>query len=203
MIAFITGLIGAIFGACIAYFSDWLKEQRKKRDEQHGAIVRTQLALIGQLNSINNIQIQFLDPHRKDPQRSMKLIRFDTEVAELRVAYDSISFLLVTINANLVLDVHAAEQSYFSAMTALTLRNQAFDKLHANSEVEKLDLQTGQCTVRPKDPRDLKLLTDTTDNLYKTADTARERLALQIKELEKAGKALYPKRKFLQIAGQK
>ena len=197
--SFFTGLIGAIFGACVAYCSDWLKEQRKKRNEQHGAIVRTQLALIGQFNTINNLKQQYLDQFRNDPQREAKLIRFEMQDAHLRVAYDPIAFLLMTKTPSLVLEVHSAEQSYFSAMEALTARNQAFEKIHARSELEKLNQQTGQSTILVKDPRDIVLLKHTTENLYTTVDTAMDRLALQIKELQKAGKSLYPKKRFLQI----
>jgi hypothetical protein len=201
--ALLTGLVGAIFGACIAYFSDWLKEWRKRRNEQHGAIVRTQLALIGQFNTIRNLQKQCLDPLRDDPARVQKLIHFEMQDANLRVPYDSIAFLLSTDNPTLVLEIHAAEQAYLSALEGLRARNQAFNKLHSNSTLEAIDPKTGKCTVVSHDPRDIKLLEDTTALLYDTVDRARERLELQIKDLHKAGKALYPKRKFLQIAGEK
>jgi hypothetical protein len=202
-----TGLIvaacGALFGAFTAYLADYIKEWRRTRNERHGAIVRTQLALSGQLNTVSNIQQQFLAPLRDDPERDKKLIRFTMQRTGLCVAYDSISFLLMTNHANLVLDVHSAEQSYRSAMEALDSRNQAFDRFHANLRLDGFDPNTGQCTGVPKDPRDLKLLKDTTDNLYRAVDKASERLALQAKELEKAGKSLYPKREFLPNAGER
>lgn len=201
--SFITGLIGAIFGACIAYFSDWVKEQRKQRNEQHGAIVRTQLALIGQYNTIANLQQQYLDQFRNDTDRHLKMVHFDMQCTNLHVAYDSISFLLMTKNPEVVLDVHAAEETYFSAMESLSSRNQAFEKLHSRSQLNQLDPKTGRTTITVSDPRDLHLLKQTTDNLYKTVDAAGDRLATQIKQLEKTGKSLYPARKFLQIAGEK
>ena len=123
--------------------------------------------------------------------------------ASLRVAYDSISFLLTTKNPTLILDVQAAEQSYISDMESLTWRNDAYEKLHMNSKLEKIDNQTGQCNIRIEDPRGLKLLKDSTDALYTSVDKARVRIDFQIKELHKAGKLLYPKKEFLQIAGRK
>jgi hypothetical protein len=202
-VAFWTGFVGIIFGACIAYFSDWLKESRRKRNDQHAAIMCAQLALISQFNTIENLDEQHLARFRQDQQRERKLISFDMHDTNLRVDYHAVSFLLTTNNPTLVLDVHAAEQSYLSVMDALKLRNDAFAKLHTNSQVQNFDPQTGHCSIAVKDPRDLKLLEDMTNALYTAIDRAKERLPLQVKELHNAGKLLYPKRKFLQVAGKK
>jgi len=128
------------------------------------------------LNTLDNIKEQHLDLFQKCPIRERKLIQFRMTDASLRVAYDSISFLLTTKNPTLILDVQAAEQSYISDMESLTWRNDAYEKLHMNSKLEKIDNQTGQCSIR---------------------------IDFQIKELHKAGKLLYPKKEFLQIAGRK
>jgi hypothetical protein len=102
-----------------------------------------------------------------------------------------------------VLEVLAAEETYVSAMHALAARNWAYDKLHANSVLEQFNPETGQCRLLAKDPRDVMLLKHATDNLYRTADAARDRLSLQIEEIEKAGKSLFPRRTFLKVAGHK
>jgi hypothetical protein len=52
------------------------------------------------------------------------------------------------------------------------------------------NFQTGHCTVIPKDPRDVMLLKHATDGLYQALDRAHERLGVEIKELEAAGKPL-------------
>lgn len=201
--AFWMGFLGILFGACIAYLSDWMKECRKKRSDQHGAIMCAQLALISQYNTIDNLDQQHLAPFREDKQRERKLISFDMHDTNIRVDYHAISFLLTTNNPTLVLDVHAAEQSYLAAMDALRFRNDAYARLHSNSQVQDIDLQTGKCSIAVKDPRDLKLLKDMTDALYTATDHAKDRLPLQLKELHNAGKLLYPNKKFLQIAGKK
>jgi hypothetical protein len=200
---FFTALMGTFFGAVSAYWTERTKERRKKRVEEHGAIIRAQMALIGQLNTVRAIQTQHLEPFRDDPQRVTKLISFEMSDTSLRVPYDAISFLLMAKDANLVLEVHAAEQSYFSVMEVLSARNKAQDALHKNSRVETFNPQTGACTIVINDPRNLKLLKDFTDALYTAADNARDRLTLQIQELEKAGKRAYPKKKFLKIVGKK
>ncbi len=200
---FFAAMTGAFFGAACAFWFERSKEKEKKQADECGAIMRSQLALIGQLNTLNNIKEQHLDLFRKDPIRERKLIQFHMTDASLRVPYDSISFLLTTKNPTLVLDVQSAEQSYISAMECLTLRNDAYEKLHKNSKLEKMDNQSGQCSVRVEDLRDLKLLKDLTDALYTSVDNASVRIESQIKELFNAGKLLHPKKNFLQIAGKK
>src|ERR1035437_3073135 len=199
---FLAAMAGGFFCAACAFLFERSKEKEKKQADECGAIMRSQLALIGQLNTLDNIKEQHLDLFRKDPLRERKLIQFHMTDASLRVAYDSISFLLTTKNPTLVLDVQAAEQSYISAMECLTWRNDAYEKLHKNSKLEKMD-EIGHCSIRVEDLRDLKLLKDLTDALYTSVDNACVRIDLQIKELHKAGKLLYPKKVFLQIAGRK
>jgi|ERR1035441_3435689 hypothetical protein len=189
------GLFGVILGACLAYGADWLKEYRKKHNEQHTGILRSQLALIGHLNTLNNIKTDYLDPVRHLPHREDKLIRYTMVDSSWRVPYDSIAFLLTTKNPTLVLEVHSAEQTYISAMHGLEARNQAYDQMHANSRLGNLNRNTGECIIQA-DPRHVLLVKQTTDSLYNTVDNAMERLTKAIKALYGAGKLLYPKRSF-------
>lgn len=202
VVTLLTGFVGTLIGACVAYFSDWVKERRKTRNEQCGGLIRAQLALITQFNTIHNIRQQYLDPLRNDPARVQKLIQFEMEDTKLRVPFDSISFLLSTKYPNVVLDVHSAEQSYVSAMGVLASRNAAFNELHDRSILESMDKQTGRCVIIAN-PRRIKLLEDLTGALYRAVDTAGERLAREIENLQISGKVLFPKKKFLQIAGEK
>lgn len=199
----INTLFGALLAVGVGLFADWYRERRKRQTEQFGGIVRSQMVLVSQLNTASNIKKQHLDRFRNDSQREFKLILFQMTGAPLRVDYNAISFLLTTHNAQLVLEVQAAEQCYFSAMEALEVRNHAYEKLHQNSELQQFDIKTGHTSIRPKDLRDVKLLKDRTDSLYVAVDRACEALALQIEELYKAGKAIYPKKQFLKIIGEK
>ena len=200
---FLAALTGAFFGAASAYMFENSKEKTKKLAEQHGAIIRAQMVLIGQFNTVRNIQKQYLDPFRSDPQREAKLTRFQVTDTSLRVAYDSISFLLMTKPLTPVLEIHAAEQTYICAIESLKLRNEVYEQFHKRAKLEKIDMHSGQCTVRVEDPRDIKLLKDLTNNLYQAVDDACGRLSLQIKELHKAGKLVDSKKEYLLIAGEK
>ncbi len=195
-------MFSAFFGAtCAMSFQRW-KEKQKRIEDEHGAIVRGQMVLVGQLNTICNVKEQHLDQFRDDPKRELKLINFRMADAGLRVAYDSLSFLLNAKNPALLLDVHSAEQSYISAMDCLTWKNEAFVKLNENSTLEKAS-DSGQITIKIKDQRDLIQLKMLTDALYKAMDTAEAKLGEQVKELSKAGKLLHPKKRFLEITGRK
>ena len=121
----------------------------------------------------------------------------------LRVAYDKIAFLLNRKKANLVLEIHAAEQSYISAIETLQWRNEAYERLHKNSKLVEMFPQSSHCKVAVEDIRDIKLLKDLTNALYTQVDNAHERVNLQIKELFKAGKEIFSDREFLQIIGEK
>jgi hypothetical protein len=189
------GLFGVILGACLAYAGDALKERRKTHNEQHKAILRSQLALIGHLNTLTIIKKDYLDPARESHEREKQLIRYRMEDTNWRVPYDSIAFLLITKNPNIVLAVHSAEQTYISAMHALEARNQAYEQLHASSKLEGMDPNTGQC-ILTADRRHIHLLKLTTDSLYTTVDTAIGRLTTEIKELYDTGKFLYPDRSY-------
>ena len=199
MTEFIAAVAGVFFGAVVTFFIERYKEKKKRQDEQHGAIVRTQLALIDQLNTVSNIRRQHLNALRNDPQRAAMLISFHMTENCLRVSYDSIAFLLMTKDPNLVMAILSAEHTFRSAVDALKLRNDAYEKLHKNAEIEAMDA-AGKCRLIVKDPRDIKLLTDTTNSLYWAVDNACERCETQIAELFKAGKKLFPNKNFLTCA---
>lgn len=199
MTEFIAAVAGVFFGAVVTFFLERHKENKKRIDEQHGAIVSAQLALIGQLNTVSNIRKQHLNPLREAPQREAKLISFHMTENPMRVTFDSIAFLLMEKDPDLVMQIHSAEQTFLSAVDALKIRNDAYEKLHRNAMIESMD-ETGKCRLIVKDPRDVKLLKDTTNNLYDAVDKACERCETQVAGLFKAGKKLFPGKTFLKCA---
>lgn len=197
MSEFISALVGAIVGAVAAFGFEAYRDHRKTKEDRYGAIIRTQFALIGQLNTMSIIKSQHLDAFRDDPNRAAKLLHFDYTKSALLISFESIAFLLID-HPNLVMAVHNAERSYVSAMECVDKRNAAYDELHRNSVLQSMD-ETGRCTIGIKDPRPIKLLKDTTDHLYVSVDRASERASKQIEELRKVGKALFPELKFLAL----
>lgn len=199
---FWSALAGAFFGAATAYYFQRTSEKQKRLDEQHGAILRAQLSLIGQFNTLKNIQVQLLDPFRKDPEREYKMVMMFQASSALAVNYDALAFLLDTKWANLVGDIHVAERCYQTSVGALSMRNDAVRQLHARSELQAFDPVTGNSRIKA-DPRDAKSVKDLTDGLFNSVDDSVLKIDAAIKELKKAGKAVFPKKRFLSLEDAK
>lgn len=196
----VSALSGAFFGAIAAYWFQRYLEKSKLMDANHAGIMRAQLALISQMNTVENYRRQHLDPLRADPQRDTKLLLTYRTSRCLEVNYEELAFLLESDNANTLMRVQVAERSYWAAIEAIDERNDTMRRLHDRAEVEKADLSTGYFTIRA-DPRDIKLLKDNTGALYGCVDHAEKLLSDTIVELKRVGKALFPKRKFLSVEG--
>jgi hypothetical protein len=192
---FMSALAGAFFGALAAWYFQQRTEWQKSRDEQHGAIVRAQLALISYLNTLRNIQTQHLAPFRSDPDREKKMVMFFQAPSHLSIDFNALSFLLMTDHPNLVQDLYLAERSYQTAISSLELRNKAVEKMHAQSQLQTME-ESGRCIIKV-DPRATKLVRDTTDSLFGSVDDAAGKCDSGIKGLKKIGKELFPKKRFL------
>jgi len=199
---FISALAGAFFGALAAYWFQRFSEKKKQADTNHAAILRAQLALISQINILENFRRQTLDPLRNDPERFLKMLLTYRANNCIAVDYESLSFLLDSNNATLLLQVQVAERGYQSAMDAIDERNLTMKDIRAHSDVAKANMETGQFTVRA-DPRDIKLLKDNTDALYSSVDHAEKICGEVIAELNKVGKHVFPKRRFLSLEEKK
>ncbi len=195
---FVSALSGAFFGALAAYWFQRWSEGKKSADANHSATLAAQLALISQLNIIENFRRQHLDPLRNDTAREFKMLLVYKPSSHLSVNFESLSFFLAAKEPNILMQIQVAERCFYSAMDAIDVRNQSMRELHARSDVEKADISTGHFTVKA-DPRDIKLLKDNTSALYTSMDDAEAKLSEAIRELKAAGKKLYPKRHFLSV----
>jgi hypothetical protein len=193
---FISALAGAFFGAWAAYYLQRESENRKEKDARHGAILQAQLALVTQLNTLQNIQKQWLDKFRSDPERAMKMWRFYQAASTLEIDFKSLAFLLDGEHAGFVAELHVVDRCYKTAMDALEVRNKEYERLRDHSEVVGGSLATGQFELRA-DIRDIKMLRDATDSLFESVDDAERKCSQAIKDLKTVGKKVFPKRKFL------
>ncbi len=193
---FIAALLGALAGSLSAYYGQQKAEKLRLQEEHHGALILAQLALIGQVNSLENLREQYLDPYRNNPRRDKEMVMFSQVGSQLAINYDALAFLLMTDYSNLPLEISVAERSYQSAMSALEMRNIAFEKFHAKGRLIEADSGAGTCKIAA-DPRDLRFLKDTTDSLYEITDNALIKCDKAIHDLRSAGKVIFPKKKFL------
>lgn len=193
---FISALAGALFGALAAAWIQARTERRKGDEAKSGAITRTQMALISQLNVLASFRQRHLDPLRSHPQRELHMTQIHFPRSCLSVNYESIAFLIENSEPNLLLRVQVAERAYHSAIDAVEVRNRAIDKLNERGELQSGDHKTGEF-IMGVDPRDLKLVRDFTNDLYASTDYAEKLCAETITDLKTVGKKIFPKKTFL------
>jgi hypothetical protein len=193
---FTAALGGAFFGAWAAYALQQWSEKRKESDERHGAILQAQLALVTKLNTLRNIQTQWLNKFRTDQHRVYKMWRFYQAGSTLEIDFKSLAFLLDGEQASFLAELHVVDRCYKTAMDALEVRNKEYERLRDRSQVVDANMETGEFGIHA-DPRDVKMLKDATDSLFKSVDDAEKKCAQAIKDLKAAGKKVFPGRKFL------
>lgn len=195
---FLSALAGAFFGALAAYWFQQSSDKLKQRDAEHGALIRAQLALLGRLNTLQNIQQQFLEKHRADPRRATNMPMFHQAETSLPIDFDSLTFLLLTDHADLVNVLHLADRCYATSITTLAMRNEAMERMHSQGQPVDFDMKTGQGKI-VADARHIKLVMDLTEALYESVDDSVKKCDAVIKEIKKVGKVIFPKKKFLSL----
>src|SRR5574341_260300 len=192
----LSALFAAAFGGFSGAFVAFLLERRRREMEEKkskiSAALRAHLILIGYIETLENLNRQYLDPLRNDPQRNHKLTSSFISPVHLKLDLDSLSFLAEHRKPQVFHDIHLAQRAYYSAIDALDVRNSWLEKF-LGSEVKLLgyNRDTEQAYIAA-DPRSVKVLTDLTDSLYKATDLAIEKCNSAIKSLSSTIKELFP-----------
>lgn len=118
-------LLAAFLGAWLAYR---LQDNSRQRDEANTKISAANKAIFivfQQVNSLRLFQMDFIDPHRRDPgifismspimQEDHKSIRYD---------FDGLNFLLGTKHKQLLLDLFIEQQRFEAAIQAINYRSE-------------------------------------------------------------------------------
>lgn len=198
-------LAGAMAGSFSAYWLQRGSEKRRKRAEYVAEIIKAQIVLTTQLNTLRNLWENNLKPLQDVPDRNahLQLIRFFA-TGDPILDINAIAFLVTRKTPNITLHVHLAQRSYLNAIDALITRNRLYEELNLKSELVQLD---GKIVTVKSDPRLPLLLEAATDNLFRVFPPAMERCATMIKELAKDGgeryytwfSRRYGKRRFLKV----
>jgi len=195
---FISALAGALFGALAAFYFQLRTERQKETRSRQSAIIRTQMALISQLNILAGFRQRQLEPLRNVPERECHMTQIYLPRNCLSVDFESIAFLLESGESNLLLQIQVAERAYHSAIDAIDVRNRAIERLHERGELQSGDHNTGEFVVGA-DPRDMKMVKDFTDGLYSSTDHAEKLCSEAVIALNSAGKRIFPNKKFLLV----
>jgi hypothetical protein len=170
---FVTGASGAFFGALAAFLFERWRSRRDREDEHHSAVLRVQMTLIFNINSLINLKRSLLDPYRDLPTRESQIPHFSQITNTFAVDLDSLSFFLEEGSPNLLMDIYLADRGYHNAIDSIRCRNDALCDIRNTAEVLGFDSNTGQANI-VADLTKLKLLKDSTDAMYICIEKALE-----------------------------
>jgi hypothetical protein len=193
-----SSLFGAFFGALAAYLFTVRYEKKKEIAAQHDSSIRLQMTLIFLYNFLCNVRDQHLNEYRDDPNRAFKLVQFYVAPPDLKVNYESISFLMVGDTAQLVHDIYLAEQDCRNVVDTLAARNDKLEEIYSkpNTQVGPTDMQSGLTKIQVS-AYDQKIAKDLTDALYECCDRVILKFEDVMPKVRLALKSKMPKRKFL------
>lgn len=195
---FLVAAFGALFGALAAYWFERWKDRKESVDANHAAVLRAQMTLICNVNSLAGLKRDFLDPYRDMTDRERQMAFFYQIMNTDTVDVGSLSFFLDGSDANLLLDLHLASKSYMNAADALRIRNIEFERFAASADIEKFDLETGKLGGMVSLLR-LKILKDATDSVFDCVDKALAKNERAVESLRQAAKPRFQNRKLLRF----
>lgn len=195
---FVLAGFGAFFGALAAYWFERWKDRQEDADANHAAVLRAQMILICNVNSLAGLKRDFLDHYRDMPDRERQMALFYQMMNTDAVDVGSLSFFLDGSDPNLLLDLHLASKSYMNAADAIRIRNIEFERFAATADIHEFDLETGKLGGMVSLPR-LKILKDATDSVFDCVDKALAKNERAVESLRQAAKPHFPKRKLLRF----
>jgi hypothetical protein len=166
-------------------------------------LLTTQYALMSQWTIVEGIRRDHLAKWRDDPERFNKLAIYYASGVAVKVPFDDITFITTTSDADLLQQVHIAEQKYLACIETLRLRNERLEEFYRDPSVirESFDFETGRGRVRA-DPAKVFLIRQITNALYGLVDSTLPKIVGEIEELEKFIRRHFPGRTALKMIGK-
>lgn len=193
---FLVAGFGALFGASAAYWFERWKDRQEEANTHHAAVLRAQMLLICNVNSLAGLKRDFLDRYRDLPNRERQMALFYQMMNTETVDVGSLSFFLDGSDPNLLLEVHLASKSYMNAADAIRLRNVEFERFTATADIQEFDPETGKIEGMVSLPR-LKVLKDATDSVFDCVDRALDKNQQAVESLRSAGRSRFGKKRKL------
>jgi hypothetical protein len=183
IVPFVTAAFGAFFGALSAFWLGSVKQKRDDSNSHHVALLQAQYALISQMELVERIKQNLLEPLRKDPDRHLNLVVFLHNVAPLTVPFKELTFMLDSDEPELLHKIHLAEQCYQSVKEALEEHNRIRLEFRSKHKPETVDIITGLAKVKDMPEHEIYMHKNSSDYLYKAVDNALPKLAGAIQEV--------------------
>ena len=108
----IKSLAGAFFGATLAFAFERWKKNREERNKRMNCCRITQFGLFCRVNTLNNILRQYLTPQQQNLNRWAELLPTLVVDEQPRIPLDELSFLLDSVEPNLLRDLYIAQSKY-------------------------------------------------------------------------------------------
>ena len=204
IIALVSAAAGGFFGSGSAFLLEWLRRKKEDRTQKYEDLFKTQYILITQHNSLLVLKQHYLDIHRNDPDRFLKLVPIVNNPSPLRVDIAKLAFLANESAATTLNDIYIAESCYGNALAALEMRNQKLQELMNDPtvQVEDFDFETGRGRIAAN-PRKVRVIKGLTDGLYDSLDDAEAKYAKLIPAMSVTIKKLFPKKKAFHYVAAK
>ena len=186
----IASTLGAIAGSFSAYWLQRANENRREKQQKCDAIIRAQVALVSQLNTLSILWLNHLAPLEHVQGRESILRPILTVDFELLVDVDSLVFLVTRKTPAITQTIHLAQLGYKSARDTIRSRNQAISDLADTHQAKEVNAE-GVATFHNADPRRIYEIKAATDAIYRSVPNAITRCKAAVEELRKIGSERY------------
>jgi len=170
IVPFATGAFGAFFGALSAFWLGSVKQKRDESNRRHSALLAAQYALGSQMELVDRIKQQMLEPNRNDPNRHLKFKILLHNLTPLTVPFEELTFILDSDEPDILHKIHLTEQGYQSVKEFLEEHNRIRLEIFRKYKPEAIDEATGFAKVKDFGVEDKYVLKESTDNLYTAVD---------------------------------
>ncbi|MDZ4179869.1 MAG: hypothetical protein U1E29_11675 [Coriobacteriia bacterium] len=198
VVALVAVAAGAFLGTFSAYLLESRRRERVESADRYSALVKTQLALGMQLNSLAVIDRQYLDPVRELEDRHMRLVPAHINTTELRVDLPSIAFVAEVDEAEILQRLMLAEESFMTAVEALRLTSERIEQSRYQGAIARgpINPETGEAEAI-FDPVAITILKALVDGLYESVEHAIGQQRASLEEVRALMKRLFPSRDAL------
>ena len=191
----VAAAVGAFSGSGLAYLLEERRRRRAEADRRYSDLLKAQVALGMQREKLLNLQRAYLDPHRNEPDRHMRLEPLVMSMTDLRVDFSALVFIAEVKNGFGILQtMYLAEQGYITATTAVAESKSKIEKRQCGGAIASGPVDTEiNDAVAVFDSTAEADLKGFIDDLYRSVDMALDSFREAIRELTSACQRLYPK----------
>ena len=196
--------IGAFVGAAAAFGMQVVENIRERNEADHLAGVKAQMALIGMINHLRNLDRDHLAPLKTlPPEDRSQMLKHIGEIDPAQgINFESLGFLFKKVkDPRLLQRLHLGQRNYQGACAAFSVRNAYYLGVIGKAEVANFDvsqLTTGEFNLVLK-PLDHYMLGQFTDAIFGSVAPTEKELTQLYKEFYVALRKVFPAHDLIRI----